>query len=174
MLTFLTGGARSGKSSLAVGMAAASGDAVVFLATARPEGDAEWHERLARHRGERPASWTTVEEPLDVVGAVTAADPDAFLVVDCLTLWAANAVDAGWDDDEIEALAVKGASAAAVRPGSTVVVTNEVGGGIVPVERAVRRFRDVLGRTNAVWSQHADRAYLVVAGRLVPLLDAGA
>jgi adenosyl cobinamide kinase/adenosyl cobinamide phosphate guanylyltransferase len=171
MLTFLTGGARSGKSTLAVRMAAASGDTVVFLATARPEGDAEWQERLAQHQAERPSTWTTVEESLDLAEAIGAVDPGTFLIVDCLTLWVANTIDVGWSDDDIDAAAVKAATGAAARPGATVVVTNEVGSGIVPVVRAVRRFRDALGRVNGVWAGAADRAYLVVAGRLVPLLD---
>jgi adenosyl cobinamide kinase/adenosyl cobinamide phosphate guanylyltransferase len=171
MLTFLTGGARSGKSSLAVRMAAASGLPVVFLATARPEGDDEWHERLARHRAERPQGWTTVEEPVELATAISAADGDAALVVDCLTLWVANVLDAGMDDDDVEAAATKAASASLVRPGPTIVVSNEVGSSIVPVDPGVRRYRDVLGRVNVVFASTADRAYLTVAGRVLPLLD---
>lgn len=170
MLTFLTGGARSGKSSLAVRMAAASGLPVVFLATARPEGDDEWHTRLGRHRAERPQEWTTVEEPVELAAAVAAADPGAALIVDCLTLWVANVLDAGLDDGDVEAAATKAAAAAAARPAPTFVVSNEVGSSIVPVDPGVRRYRDVLGRVNAVVAEAADRAYLTVAGRVLPLL----
>jgi adenosyl cobinamide kinase/adenosyl cobinamide phosphate guanylyltransferase len=171
MLTFLTGGARSGKSSLAVRIALASGRPVVFVATARPDGDDEWHERLARHRAERPEAWTTVEEPVHLAEAIAAADSGAAVVVDCLTLWVANVLDVGMSDGEAEAAAVKAASAASKRTQATVVVSNEVGSSIVPVDPGVRRYRDVLGRVNAVFAAAADRAYLTVAGRVVPLLD---
>jgi adenosyl cobinamide kinase/adenosyl cobinamide phosphate guanylyltransferase len=171
MLTFLTGGARSGKSALAVRMAMAAGTPVVFLATARPEGDEEWHERLARHRSERPATWTTVEEPVDLAGAIATVDPSAALVVDCLTLWVANVLDAGMTDEEAAAASRTSCEAIAARPGPTVVVSNEVGSSIVPVDPGVRRYRDVLGRVNAVFAAAADRAYLTVAGQMLPLLD---
>jgi adenosyl cobinamide kinase/adenosyl cobinamide phosphate guanylyltransferase len=173
MLTFLTGGARSGKSTLAVRLAVASGLPVVFVATARPEGDDEWREKIDRHRNERPPTWTTVEESIDVAGAVAAADPGVALIVDCLTLWVANALDAGMREVEVEEAAQKAAAAAAARPGPTFVVTNEVGSSIVPVDPGVRRYRDLLGRVNATWAAAADRAYLAVAGRVLPLLEAG-
>ena len=171
MLTFLTGGARSGKSSLAVRMALASGLPVVFVATARPEGDDEWHQRLARHRAERPQGWTTVEEPVELASATAACDDGAAVIVDCLTLWVANVVDAGLDDGDIEVAAAKAAAAAAARTAPTFVVSNEVGSSIVPVDPAVRRYRDLLGRVNAVFATAADRAYLTVAGRVLPLHD---
>jgi adenosylcobinamide kinase/adenosylcobinamide-phosphate guanylyltransferase len=174
MLTFLTGGARSGKSSLAVRLAAAAGAPVVFVATARPEGDDEWSERLARHRAERPADWTTIEESLDLVGAIAGPDSAACLVVDCLTLWVANSMEAGRSEGEIEAEASKGVAAARARQGLTIVVSNEVGSSIVPVDLGARRFRDVLGRVNTVWATAADRAFLTVAGRVLPLIDPGA
>jgi adenosyl cobinamide kinase/adenosyl cobinamide phosphate guanylyltransferase len=170
MLTFLTGGARSGKSALAVRMGERH-ERVVFVATARPEGDEEWAERLARHRAERPASWVTLEESLDLVSALERVDPSAFVILDCLTLWVANALEAGWADDDVVGVAAKAADRAAVHPGGSVAVSNEVGGGIVPVDREVRRFRDVLGRVNATWAAAADRAWLVVAGRVLNLGD---
>ena len=172
MLTFLTGGARSGKSSLAVRMAMASGRPVVFLATARPEGDEEWHARLARHRAERPAAWTTVEEPVDLADAIAAVEPEAALVVDCLTLWVTNLLDVDKSDEEAEAMSRTCCEAIAARHGPTIVVSNEVGSSIVPVDPGVRRYRDVLGRVNAVFAGAADRAFLTVAGRVLPLLDA--
>jgi adenosylcobinamide kinase / adenosylcobinamide-phosphate guanylyltransferase len=171
MLTFLTGGARSGKSSLAVRMAAASGLPVVFIATARPEGDDEWHGRLARHRAERPEGWTTIEEPVELAAAIAAADHAAAVIVDCLTLWVANLMDAGLDDSDVETLSRTSCEAIAARQAPTVVVSNEVGSSIVPVDPAVRRYRDLLGRVNAVFAAAADRAYLTVAGRVLPLLD---
>lgn len=171
MLTFLTGGARSGKSSLAVRLARGAGVPVAFLATARPDGDAEWRDRLARHRAERPAEWTTIEEPLDLAAAIESCESNACLVIDCLTLWVTNARAAGLADEEVEAAATKAVAAATSRRGPTIVVTNEVGSSIVPIDPDVRRFRDVLGRVNAIWATAADRAYLLVAGRVMPLHD---
>jgi adenosyl cobinamide kinase/adenosyl cobinamide phosphate guanylyltransferase len=144
---------------------------VVFVATARPEGDEEWHERLARHRAERPGDWVTVEEPVDLAGAIAACDPHAALVVDCLTLWVANMLDAAQDDEDVEAVTRKSCQAAVARQGPTVVVSNEVGSSIVPVDPGVRRYCDLLGRVNAVFASAADRSYLTVAGRVLPLLD---
>lgn len=169
MLTVLVGGARSGKSGLAVDLAGRSGCPVVFVATATP-GDEEMADRIARHRAERPEDWTTVEEPLDLVTAFDRADDDACVVVDCLSLWTMNAIDRS--DDEVLALVGEQVARARRRTGPTIVVGNEVGSGIVPGDPATRRYRDLLGRVNAAWARAADRAFLVVAGRVVPLADA--
>jgi adenosyl cobinamide kinase/adenosyl cobinamide phosphate guanylyltransferase len=168
-LTFLVGGARSGKSSLAVRLAAEWEGPVVFVATAEAREDAELAARIARHRLERPPAWTTVEEPLDLAGGLAGAPDDAFVVVDCLTLWAANAVEAGWSDENVERVAAETAAAAAARPSPAVVVSNEVGMGLVPATPLGRSFRDLLGRVNAVYAERADRACLVVAGRTLEL-----
>jgi adenosylcobinamide kinase / adenosylcobinamide-phosphate guanylyltransferase len=168
-LTFLLGGARSGKSALAVRMASEWRGPVVFVATAEARDDTEMSARIARHRRERPRAWTTVEEPLDLTGALAQAPEGACLVVDCLTLWAANALEAGWDDEAIERTAVEAAALAAARTALTVVASNEVGMGIVPDAPLGRTFRDVLGRVNAVFAGEAERAFLVVAGRPLEL-----
>jgi adenosylcobinamide kinase / adenosylcobinamide-phosphate guanylyltransferase len=165
----LTGGARSGKSSLAVALAERDGANVVFLATGQP-GDEEMAARIARHRAERPPHWTTVEEPVRLVEAIGAVEPSACLIVDCLSLWVANLIDAETAAG-IERAAAAAASAAATRPGTTIVVTNEVGLGIVPATPLGRDYRDLLGRVNAIWAERATEAYLVVAGRLLPLLS---
>src|SRR5919108_3823427 len=96
--TFLLGGARSGKSQLAVRIASAWTGPVVFVATATA-GDEEMAARIRRHRAARPAHWVTVEEPVAVRDALHEAPADAFLVVDCLSLWVSNLIEAGWDDD---------------------------------------------------------------------------
>jgi adenosylcobinamide kinase/adenosylcobinamide-phosphate guanylyltransferase len=174
-LTVLLGGARSGKSSMAIELAKAADAPVVFLATARDHGtDPEWTARLAAHRQARPASWTTVEEPLDVAGALANAPVGSCIVVDCLTLWVANLLDRGDGDDEIATIATGAARTAAERRGITIAVSNEVGSGVVPFEPGVRRFRDVLGKVNAAWVTASHRAVLVVAGRVVPLAPAEA
>jgi adenosylcobinamide kinase / adenosylcobinamide-phosphate guanylyltransferase len=167
-LMFLVGGARSGKSSLAVRSAAEWSGPVVFVATG-VAGDEEMAERIARHRADRPAGWTTLEAPLDLAQALGQAPDDAFVVVDCLTLWAANALDAGWSADAVEEAAEDVAARAAERFAPTVVVSNEVGMGIVPETPLGRLYRDVLGRVNAAFAARAERACLVVAGRTLEL-----
>jgi adenosyl cobinamide kinase/adenosyl cobinamide phosphate guanylyltransferase len=164
-LVLLTGGARSGKSRLAVELALRQDEPVVFLATAEA-GDEEMAERIASHRAERPAGWRTVEEPLRLCEAVAAAD--GCLVVDCLSLWVANALEAA-GAEEVERQAERGAAAAAARAGLTIAVTNEVGMGVVPATPLGRAYRDLLGRVNALWADAAESAYLVVAGRTIPL-----
>lgn len=167
-LTLLLGGARSGKSALAVRRAAASGAHVVFLATAE-ERDAEMAERIARHRADRPESWETVEAPVDVAAPLRAAPARATVVVDCLSLWVSNLLEQGWRDEDVEAGAAEGARLAAARPGLTLAVSNEVGMGIVPAHDLGRRYRDLLGRVNAAWAAAAAEAFLVVAGRQLRL-----
>lgn len=171
MLVLLLGGARSGKSELAVHLASASGAPVTFIATAEPR-DREMAERIARHRAVRPPSWETLEEPLDLPGALAAAPARAGVVVDCLTLWVANALEARWSTERIEAEARRAAAAATDRVGLTAIVSNEVGMGVVPRTELGRRFRDLQGRVNAVVADAADRTELVVAGRVMELTSA--
>lgn len=168
-LTFLVGGARSGKSGLAARLASEWEGPIVVLATAEAREDGELAARIARHRLERPASWRTVEEPVDLVGELGRMPERAFVLIDCLTLWAANALEAGWSDEEIERAAAEAAALAAARLSPTVVVSNEVGMGIVPATPLGRSFRDLQGRVNTVFAAHADRACLVVAGRTLEL-----
>ena len=171
-LTVLTGGVRSGKSAAALAAAAASGAAVVFLATAEP-GDDDMAGRIERHRAERPAGWTTLEAPRDLAVAVDSVDPDATLVIDCLGLWVTNRMleDPPPATDELAEEAAGLARELAARPGKTLVVTNEVGSGVVPPTPLGRDFRDLLGLVNQTMVRAADDAYLVVAGRLLPLVD---
>ena len=91
-LTFITGGARSGKSRLALNLAEASGAPVAMIATAEAR-DAEMHERIAAHRSERPSAWRTVEEPLDLAGALRGLAAGEFAIVDCLSLWVSNLLE---------------------------------------------------------------------------------
>lgn len=166
--TLLVGGARSGKSRSAQQLATASGAQVTMVATGRPD-DAEMAARIDRHRRDRPEAWVTVEEPLAVLRAVTAVEPDEFIVLDCLTLWVSNLMAADFGDDVIVDDAVALAGALAARPGGSVVVTNEVGMGIVPMNAVGRRYRDLLGTVNGVFADHARRTALMVAGRAMIL-----
>lgn len=166
-LVLLTGGARSGKSALAVRLASEQGAPVVFLATAQAL-DAEMEERVARHRRERSGSWRTIEEPLRLREAIEALDGDHCLLVDCLTLWTANALERlGAEKTEVQAVAA--ADVASTRPGLTIAVTNEVGLGLVPDNPLGRSYRDLLGAVNAIWAAAADRAFFLVAGRALEL-----
>jgi adenosyl cobinamide kinase/adenosyl cobinamide phosphate guanylyltransferase len=169
-MTLLTGGASSGKSRAAVGLAAASGRPVTLVATAEAR-DEEMAARIARHRAERPSTWRVLEEPLDVVGAVAHAGDDV-VILDCLTLWVANLLGAGRADEEIDTLARETSDACAERRAPTIVVTNEVGSGIVPMHPVGRRYRDVLGGVNATFAGAAAQVALMVAGRAVVLQDA--
>ena len=155
--TFLVGGARSGKSTLSVKMASAFDGPVMVIVTAEPR-DEEMAERIRWHRQQRPDEWTTVEAPTGIADAIRAAPSDAFVVLDCLTLWVSNTIEAR-----------RAAAALAERAAPAVVVSNEVGMGIVPVNELARRYRDTLGRVNAVFAEAAERALLVVAGRVLPL-----
>ena len=172
MLTVLTGGARSGKSAAAVAAAVASGAPVTFIATAEP-GDEEMAERIARHRARRPAHWTTLEATHNLIRAVETVDPADTIIVDCLAIWATNRMldEARPTDAAIEDEAARLALLLAERRGQGLVVTNEVGSGVVPATPLGRDFRDLLGTVNQAVVRAADAAYLVVAGRLLPLVD---
>jgi len=162
--SLLLGGARSGKSSLAVRMAQAAAAPVTFVATAEA-GDEEMAARIAAHQAERQASWTTLEDPY--LERVAALDPSEFLIVDCLTLWLSNVLER--PADAIQDDAVRLAAFLSARPGQGVVVSNEVGWGIVPFDAATRRYRDLLGRVNAAFAASATRCLLVVAGKTLEL-----
>jgi adenosylcobinamide kinase / adenosylcobinamide-phosphate guanylyltransferase len=167
-LELLLGGARSGKSALA--LRRARGRPLVFVATAEPRDD-EMAERIARHRAERGESWTTVEAPIRLSEAIVSAPGGACVVVDCLSLWVANLMERGEEDVAIEAVAAEAARLAAGRGAHTIAVSNEVGMGVVPASGMGRRYRDLLGRVNAIWADHAAEVLLVVAGRTLALED---
>jgi adenosylcobinamide kinase / adenosylcobinamide-phosphate guanylyltransferase len=166
-LVFLLGGARSGKSELALRLACEQEAPVVFVATGEA-GDSEMTARIEQHRRERPQSWQTIEEPLRLHEILETIDEQRCVVIDCLTLWTANALERlGAVDAEAHAAAA--AARAAGRPGLTIVVSNEVGLGLVPDNPLGRSYRDLLGRVNTLWAGAAAHAYLLVAGRAVPL-----
>jgi adenosylcobinamide kinase/adenosylcobinamide-phosphate guanylyltransferase len=168
-VTFLLGGARSGKSRMAQELAEAQAGELVFLATGQAF-DAEMTERIARHQADRGPRWRTVECPLDLPAAIHAeARPGRVLLVDCLTLWASNLL---LSDRDIEAASDALVAALAASPCPVLLVSNEVGMGIVPDNALARRFRDQAGRMNRQVAAVADRAVLVMAGLAVELKPA--
>jgi adenosyl cobinamide kinase/adenosyl cobinamide phosphate guanylyltransferase len=164
--TFLLGGARSGKSAMAARVAVESGAPVVFIATGEPR-DEEMAARIRRHRDDRPATWRTIEAPLDLLVAVKSTSAGDFLIVDCLTLWVSNLLASGVEAIAVSAEAEDVARELVLRQG--VVVSNEVGLGIVPINELARVFRDVLGAVNVTFAGLASRAVLMVAGRTLDL-----
>lgn len=162
-LTLITGGARSGKSSFALRLASASDD-VLFVATAEP-GDDDIAARIARHRRERPPHWRTIEAPLAVPAALAAAEPAGVVVLDCATLWVSNMLlteGASWEAASAELAGLLEWHAATAA--HLIVVSNEVGLGIVPGDPLSRTYRDWLGRFNQRLAAAADAVYLLVAG----------
>ena len=168
--TVLLGGARSGKSDLAVRLGRAWVGTVHVVATAEALDD-DMAARIARHRADRPVEWRLTEAPVEVEPAVSAVDRDALAIVDCLTLWVANLVGLGFEDDVILARASVFAAIAAARTGPTIVVTNEVGLGVHPATQLGSRYRDLLGRVNMIVVARAARSLLLVGGQAVVLKD---
>lgn len=170
MRTLLVGGARSGKSTLAVQMGERQTAPVTFVATAEPFDD-DLRERVARHRLERPAHWTTVECPVVLHEAVRDVPTGHFLVVDCLTVWLGNLFAHLSDVAARNDAVAEFCDALRAREGDTVVVSNEVGMGVHPETVMGREYRDELGRLNQSVAALADTTLLLVAGRAVRLHD---
>jgi adenosylcobinamide kinase/adenosylcobinamide-phosphate guanylyltransferase len=175
MAELIIGGARSGKSALAGLRAGQSGLAVVYLATAQAK-DAEMARRVAHHRQLRPPRWTTVEEPLQLAAALHRhASADTCILVDCLTLWLSNLFFAGRAAAQAEAgelldcALLAGQTEALLEslprlPGRLILVSNEVGCGVVPMNALARIFADEQGRLNQRVAAVCDRVTLTVAG----------
>lgn len=175
MLQLILGGARSGKSAYAERLAKESGLTVTYVATATG-GDDEMQRRIAQHRHARPAGWTTVEAPVHLAEALRAhAAPSSVLIVDCLTLWLSNLLHAAPGPElpgesfaiEREALL----DALPRLPGQVLLVSNEVGSGVVPLGELSRVFVDEAGRLHQALAALSRRVVLMVAGH--PLVVKG-
>lgn len=167
-ITLVLGGARSGKSRYAEGLVTASPGPRVYIATARIW-DAEMADRVARHKEDRGPGWTTVEEPSDLSGALRRhAVAGTGVLVDCLTLWLSNLMMA---EADVPARSADLLAALAGVEGRVVLVSNEVGLGIVPDNALARRFRDHAGRLHQDIAAVANRVVFVAAG--LPLLLKG-
>jgi adenosylcobinamide kinase/adenosylcobinamide-phosphate guanylyltransferase len=179
--TLILGGARSGKSAYAERLAVDSGKEVIYLATATA-GDAEMAARIAHHRNARPAEWITVEEPLALGNQLLRwSSPDRLILVDCLTLWLSNLLfSSGEEYPEVGEIVLPAlfheqqdmlASALTKCASDVVLVSNEVGLGIMPMGAVSRCFTDEQGRLNQAMAAICDRAVFVAAG--LPLVLKG-
>jgi adenosylcobinamide kinase/adenosylcobinamide-phosphate guanylyltransferase len=169
---FITGGARSGKSSFAEQMAAGHGARLCYLATARALDD-EMGRRIRTHRQRRGAGWQTLEEPLHLAQALKTSDGRfTVILVDCLTLWLSNLLlldEVPGEETEARVMAEVQRLATVLRgmTSPVIIVSNEVGMGIVPENRLARIFRDLAGQANQIIAAAADEAWLVASG--IPL-----
>ncbi|MCY3757422.1 MAG: bifunctional adenosylcobinamide kinase/adenosylcobinamide-phosphate guanylyltransferase [Acidobacteria bacterium] len=176
-LIFILGGARSGKSTHAERLAR-RGRRVLFVATAEAR-DEDMKRRIAAHRERRPADWDTLEEPLDLVAALRPLLDryDTFLL-DCLTLWASNLLldepVQAEEGNRIPDFARELMDLIAESPATWILVSNEVGQGIVPSSALGRAYRDALGRMNQMVASRANRVYLMTAGLALELKSLGA
>ncbi|MBZ9957944.1 MULTISPECIES: bifunctional adenosylcobinamide kinase/adenosylcobinamide-phosphate guanylyltransferase [unclassified Mesorhizobium] len=159
-LTFIIGGARSGKSAHAETLMTALPSPWTYIATAQAYDD-EMRQRIALHRSRRGEGWTTIDAPLGLVGALEALPEDQPVLVDCLTLWLTNHMLA---DHDVEAECRRLADMLSRPRGPWFVVSNEVGQGIVPDNALGRRFRDAAGRLNQQVAAIAETVLLMVAG----------
>jgi len=168
MRTLILGGARSGKSALAERLAMESAHEVVYIATAQAH-DEEMAARIAHHRAQRPPHWLSVEEPLALADALQAhARPGRCVLVDCLTLWLSNLLghpDSERFKRERDALL----HLLPTLKGQVLLVSNEVGLGVVPMGELTRRFVDEAGRLHQLLAAQCERVVLVVAGLPMPL-----
>lgn len=163
-VTLVLGGARSGKSRYAQQLASRAAK-VVFLATAQPS-DEEMRRKIERHRQERPASWLTVEAPLELEGAIREHEATSdLLLVDCLTLYAANIMSHERENPDLMQQRVDClCDALRATSAPTVLVSNEVGSGVVPAFHTAVVFRDLLGEINQRVAQIADNVVMMFAG----------
>jgi adenosylcobinamide kinase / adenosylcobinamide-phosphate guanylyltransferase len=171
-VTLVLGGVRSGKSRYALQLAARA-QRVTFVATAQRSEDEEMQRKIEKHRAERPQHWTTIEEPLNLAEAIEAASNCDLLVIDCLTLFAGKLLEVHGENvldinAAVDALCVALTDCSS----SIILVSNEVGSGVVPAFEMGRRYRDLLGEINQRVAAIASRVVLMVAG--LPLALKGA
>ena len=173
-LIFVNGGARSGKSRFAEEIAHKSGKQVVYIATAQA-GDPEMKVRIRKHKERRPKNWITIEEPINVKTLIDKMGlKDNIILVDCLTLLTSNLLlrdkkkigDEDYEKEILNELEKMSLSAVQV-PSTVIIVSNEVGMGLVPDKSLGRFYRDILGKANNIIAQKADEVFFMVSG--IPL-----
>ena len=159
----ITGGARSGKSSFAEKRTLSYGTPVIYIATAQAF-DEEMENRIQLHQQRRGDEWRTISEPLAIANILTSLDRQGACLVDCLTLWLSNLIFAEEDISKATSSLIE---AIAARRDPVILVTNEVGGGIVPENALARQFRDEAGRLNQIVAEAVDEVYTCISG--IPL-----
>jgi len=160
---FISGPVRSGKSRLAVELAKKSGKRVVFLATAQAL-DPQMQRRIKAHKKERPAAWHTIEEPVAVAAVIKKRLAGELVILDCITLWLSNMLLAGLGLAVINARIKKFVETIKTCRAAVIIVSNEVGWGIVPENKLARDFRDIAGTANQKIAAVADEVYLCASG----------
>jgi adenosylcobinamide kinase/adenosylcobinamide-phosphate guanylyltransferase len=163
-IIFITGGARSGKSRLAQELAERLGEPLLYIATGEPK-DAEMRERITRHRERRGPAWQTIEEPLNLV-KVAGDQGDRFggMLVDCVTLWLSNLLCKYNDPQRVLGEVTSLIAAFPALESPLILVSNEVGMGIVPENALARSFRDLAGEANELLAKAADEVYVIFSG----------
>lgn len=169
-LIFVTGGARSGKSSFAEQLAKKQNSDVTYLATAQAF-DTEMRDRITRHQNDRPHTWKTIEEPLNIPQTVKQIQTPMILL-DCLSLWVSNMILADLEDKQI--LAMTDELLDTLQNKQAILVTNEVGLGIVPENALARRYRDTLGWVNQKCAASSHEAWMLVSGLPIQLKNPSA
>lgn len=169
-LSLLIGGARSGKSDLAVLLGEAWPLDVTVVATATA-GDADMAKRIDRHQAERPSTWRTLEAPMFSADDVASLQPSDLVLFDCLTLLVANLMFDARSEHDITSHVDRLGQALTARSAPTILITNEVGLGIHPETKLGRDYRDILGRANRSIAATAETTLFVSAGKVLPLQD---
>ena len=166
--TLITGGARSGKSNLAQRLGQ-SWDGPVWVIATATAGDADMATRIERHKSERPKDWVTAETSLTITPVIKKAPDDALVILDCVTMWVSNCLLNEFDVVAMEQETAAFVSMVSKHKAPVVIVTNEVGLGIVPENELARRYQDMLGRVNQAIAKVAERVLFLSAGRVTQL-----
>jgi adenosylcobinamide kinase / adenosylcobinamide-phosphate guanylyltransferase len=162
-IIFITGAVRSGKSSFSVEIAKKSKKQVIFLATCKPS-DGEMKIRVKKHQQNRPSNWQTIEENLDISSVFKNTDSKNIILIDCITLWISNLLLYGLKEKDIFKKVENFITTIKETDSSIIIVSNEVGWGIVPENKLARTFRDIIGITHQKISQASNEVFLMVSG----------
>ncbi len=165
-IIFVTGSVRSGKSSFAVSLARKIDRQVVFVATCKPA-DREMKERVRKHKKSRPKTWKTIEEEMHLPAVIRKIKGKKVVIIDCLTLWISNLLLSGLKEKQVLKRVVSLIAALKSTNSSLIVISNEVGWGIVPDNRLCRVFRDIIGVAHQKIARVSNEAYLLISG--IPL-----